>query len=173
MYDNQNVLSSVHSDTHKHASPSSPCTVKCKLAENEVEVSGGGLNGTYSTIQFHFHWGNTEYHPGSEHMIDGERYPMEVGRCTGADIQCKQHASPLYILCAFLSPVLPYWFMLYFVDAHSQSEERSYCGAGQRGFGGNCCSWVFHKCTATLQISTPTKMTLLQNFSLLKRISQV
>uniref|UniRef100_A0AAQ5XEI9 Carbonic anhydrase n=1 Tax=Amphiprion ocellaris TaxID=80972 RepID=A0AAQ5XEI9_AMPOC len=53
-------------------------TVKCKLKDNEVEVSGGGLNGTYSTIQFHFHWGDTDHHPGSEHMIDGHRYPMEM-----------------------------------------------------------------------------------------------
>uniref|UniRef100_A0A3Q1GNA3 Alpha-carbonic anhydrase domain-containing protein n=1 Tax=Acanthochromis polyacanthus TaxID=80966 RepID=A0A3Q1GNA3_9TELE len=41
-------------------------------------LSGGGLNGTYSTIQFHFHWGDTEHHPGSEHTIDDHRYPMEV-----------------------------------------------------------------------------------------------
>ncbi|XP_067344901.1 uncharacterized protein [Channa argus] len=53
-------------------------TVKCTLGGNNSEVSGGGLNGTYSTIQFHFHWGDTEYHPGSEHMIDGQRYPMEM-----------------------------------------------------------------------------------------------
>ncbi|KAM7381734.1 hypothetical protein PAMA_012530 [Pampus argenteus] len=53
-------------------------TVKCTLNENEVEVSGGGLNDTYSTMQFHFHWGDTEHHPGSEHLIDGHRYPMEM-----------------------------------------------------------------------------------------------
>uniref|UniRef100_A0A3Q4ADA4 Carbonic anhydrase n=1 Tax=Mola mola TaxID=94237 RepID=A0A3Q4ADA4_MOLML len=53
-------------------------TVKFKLAENEVEVSGGGLSATYSTIQFHFHWGDTEHHPGSEHTVDGLRYPMEM-----------------------------------------------------------------------------------------------
>lgn len=52
-------------------------TVKCNL-EKKVEVSGGGLKGIYSAVQFHFHWGDTEHHPGSEHMIDGHRYPMEV-----------------------------------------------------------------------------------------------
>lgn len=57
---------------------SSRCAVKCNLAENQVEVSGGGLGATYSTLQFHFHWGNTEHHPGSEHMVDGKRYAMEV-----------------------------------------------------------------------------------------------
>ncbi|XP_037135051.1 carbonic anhydrase-like isoform X1 [Syngnathus acus] len=53
-------------------------TAKFILNENEVEVSGGGLNGTYSTLQLHFHWGNTEHHPGSEHTVDGHRYPMEM-----------------------------------------------------------------------------------------------
>ncbi|CAK6964245.1 receptor-type tyrosine-protein phosphatase gamma-like [Scomber scombrus] len=53
-------------------------TVKCNLVENEVEVSGGGLKETYSTLQLHFHWGDTEHHPGSEHLIDGHRYPMEM-----------------------------------------------------------------------------------------------
>lgn len=43
-----------------------------------MEVSGGGLGATYSTLQFHFHWGNTEHHPGSEHLVDGMRYAMEV-----------------------------------------------------------------------------------------------
>uniref|UniRef100_A0A3Q3VTI9 carbonic anhydrase n=1 Tax=Mola mola TaxID=94237 RepID=A0A3Q3VTI9_MOLML len=63
---------------HKRAPPTLPPAVKFKLAENEVEVSGGGLSATYSTIQFHFHWGDTEHHPGSEHTVDGLRYPMEA-----------------------------------------------------------------------------------------------
>ncbi|XP_019739067.1 carbonic anhydrase 4-like [Hippocampus comes] len=53
-------------------------TAKFLLKDNEVELSGGGLNGTYSTIQLHFHWGDTEHHPGSEHAIDGHRHPMEM-----------------------------------------------------------------------------------------------
>lgn len=54
------------------------CSAKFLLKDNEVELSGGGLNGTYSTIQLHFHWGDTEHHPGSEHAIDGHRHAMEV-----------------------------------------------------------------------------------------------
>ncbi|NP_001079788.1 carbonic anhydrase 4 gene 1 S homeolog precursor [Xenopus laevis] len=42
-----------------------------------IEISGGGLSGTYDAIQFHFHWGSEEF-PGSEHTIDGEKYPMEL-----------------------------------------------------------------------------------------------
>ncbi|XP_056152540.1 carbonic anhydrase 4-like [Lampris incognitus] len=56
-------------------------TVKCILKENEVELSGGGLNGTYSPLQFHFHWGKFHHqsnHPGSEHTLDGHRFPMEM-----------------------------------------------------------------------------------------------
>lgn len=68
-------------DDDKMWTSSFPCIVKVKLKENEVEVSGGGLNDTYSTSQFHFHWGDEEHHPGSEHLIDGYRYPMEVQYC--------------------------------------------------------------------------------------------
>ncbi|KAM6897005.1 uncharacterized protein FYW49_018402 [Xenentodon cancila] len=55
-------------------------TVKCFLEEGDIEVSGGGLSGRYSAFQFHFHWGQTDYttHPGSEHTVDGHRYPMEM-----------------------------------------------------------------------------------------------
>ncbi|XP_076154300.1 carbonic anhydrase 9-like [Alosa pseudoharengus] len=55
-------------------------TVKCKLEAGVVEVSGGGLPDEYSTIQFHFHWGREDlkHFPGSEHSIDGHRYPMEM-----------------------------------------------------------------------------------------------
>ncbi|XP_028450466.1 carbonic anhydrase 4-like [Perca flavescens] len=40
-------------------------------------ISGGGLPTTYNALQFHMHWGNSEG-PGSEHTINGERYPMEL-----------------------------------------------------------------------------------------------
>lgn len=54
-------------------------TVKVILKENTVEVHGGGLSGAYVATQFHFHWGDTgELHPGSEHLIDDKRFPMEM-----------------------------------------------------------------------------------------------
>ncbi|XP_069547695.1 uncharacterized protein [Brachyistius frenatus] len=68
-FSSQHVIKSITNNGH---------TVKLKLEENQVEVSGGGLNGTYSSLQFHFHWGDTAYHPGSEHTIDKYRYPMEM-----------------------------------------------------------------------------------------------
>lgn len=67
-FDSQNAVKSIVNTGH---------TVKCNLEENQVEVSGGGLGATYSTLQFHFHWG-TEQLPGSEHTVDGMRYAMEM-----------------------------------------------------------------------------------------------
>ncbi|XP_076743580.1 carbonic anhydrase 4-like [Maylandia zebra] len=52
-------------------------TVKVTL-ESGVKISGGDLSGEYDTVQFHFHWGNGSSVPGSEHTVDGKRYPMEL-----------------------------------------------------------------------------------------------
>ncbi|KAK7938307.1 hypothetical protein WMY93_001633 [Mugilogobius chulae] len=43
-----------------------------------VTVSGGGLSEAYTVLQFHLHWGNMASTPGSEHTVDGTRYPMEL-----------------------------------------------------------------------------------------------
>ena len=43
-------------------------------------VSGGGLNGVYTTVQFHFHYGPNDT-VGSEHIVDGEHYAAEVSAC--------------------------------------------------------------------------------------------
>ncbi|KPP72607.1 hypothetical protein Z043_108380 [Scleropages formosus] len=42
-----------------------------------MAVMGGGLPGTYQTLQLHFHWGSSTTN-GSEHTLDSRRYPMEV-----------------------------------------------------------------------------------------------
>ncbi|XP_010785063.1 carbonic anhydrase 15 [Notothenia coriiceps] len=42
-----------------------------------MSVSGGGLPDVYQTIQLHFHWGGPASN-GSEHTVDGRRYPMEM-----------------------------------------------------------------------------------------------
>ncbi|CAM4729177.1 unnamed protein product [Leuciscus chuanchicus] len=44
---------------------------------NGMQVSGGGLPGTYRTIQLHFHWGSVSSN-GSEHTLDSLRFPMEM-----------------------------------------------------------------------------------------------
>jgi len=47
------------------------------LAGGNYTVSGGGLVGSYKTVQFHLHWGpnNDE---GSEHVVNGTAYPAEM-----------------------------------------------------------------------------------------------
>ncbi|XP_078616116.1 carbonic anhydrase 7-like [Branchiostoma floridae x Branchiostoma japonicum] len=49
-------------------------------ASKGFSVSGGGLNGTYHTAQFHFHWGSVAdlEAGGSEHTLEGKAYPGEV-----------------------------------------------------------------------------------------------
>ena len=47
------------------------------LTGSDYVVSGGGLVGSYKTIQFHLHWGANE-DKGSEHVVNGESYPAEV-----------------------------------------------------------------------------------------------
>ena len=44
---------------------------------NIYKVSGGGLGGVYTTVQFHLHWGsdNTK---GSEHTLEGKQFAAEV-----------------------------------------------------------------------------------------------
>ncbi|XP_041808939.1 carbonic anhydrase 4-like [Chelmon rostratus] len=47
------------------------------LLPQSVRLTGGALPGHYRAAQFHFHWGGNG-RPGSEHTIDGERFPMEL-----------------------------------------------------------------------------------------------
>lgn len=55
-----------------------PLSVKVVFKAGRLSVSGGGLSGVYDGLQFHLHWGNLSSGPGSEHTVDGKRYPMEV-----------------------------------------------------------------------------------------------
>ncbi|KAG7169302.1 Carbonic anhydrase 2-like 2 [Homarus americanus] len=40
-------------------------------------VQGGDLEGKYTFLQFHFHWGGDDSR-GSEHTVDGKQYPAEL-----------------------------------------------------------------------------------------------
>ncbi|NXQ31637.1 CAH15 anhydrase, partial [Alaudala cheleensis] len=49
--------------------------------DTSPKVGGGGLRRKYKAVEFHLHWGvpgEPQTIPGSEHSIDGERYPMEL-----------------------------------------------------------------------------------------------
>ncbi|KAJ4940200.1 hypothetical protein JOQ06_026509 [Pogonophryne albipinna] len=52
-------------------------TVKIAFASG-IKISGGGLPDPYDGLQFHLHWGNGSSVPGSEHTVNGKRYPMEL-----------------------------------------------------------------------------------------------
>lgn len=53
-------------------------TVKIEFRSGAMNVSGGALPADYSSLQFHLHWGIGSSVPGSEHTVDGKRYPMEL-----------------------------------------------------------------------------------------------
>uniref|UniRef100_A0A8C4IED6 Carbonic anhydrase n=1 Tax=Dicentrarchus labrax TaxID=13489 RepID=A0A8C4IED6_DICLA len=42
-----------------------------------IRINGGNLAAPYRALQLHLHWGK-DGGPGSEHMIDGEQFPMEM-----------------------------------------------------------------------------------------------
>ncbi|NXP62261.1 CAH15 anhydrase, partial [Chloropsis cyanopogon] len=49
--------------------------------DSSPKVGGGGLVRKYKAVEFHLHWGVPgvpQNIPGSEHSIDGEKYPMEL-----------------------------------------------------------------------------------------------
>ncbi|XP_029027216.1 carbonic anhydrase 4b [Betta splendens] len=51
-------------------------TVELDLPSS-IKIKGGNLAATYKAVQLHLHWGK-EGRLGSEHTIDGERFPMEM-----------------------------------------------------------------------------------------------
>ncbi|XP_042343307.1 carbonic anhydrase 4b [Plectropomus leopardus] len=51
-------------------------TVQLDL-RSSMKIQGGNLAGPYKAVQLHLHWGK-DGGPGSEHTIDGERFPMEM-----------------------------------------------------------------------------------------------
>ena len=58
------------------------CSVQLDLPSS-IKIKGGNLAAQYKAIQLHLHWG-VDGGPGSEHTIDGEQFPMEVGTTTAA-----------------------------------------------------------------------------------------
>ncbi|KAM9462480.1 carbonic anhydrase 4-like [Clarias gariepinus] len=48
------------------------------LNHEKMIIEAGALPGIYHSTQFHFHWGNGSSMAGSEHMINGQRFSMEM-----------------------------------------------------------------------------------------------
>ena len=59
-----------------------PVTIKLT---GEYDIEGGGLPGIYRAVQIHFHWGRDD-EQGSEHTVDGVKYPMEVRKSASKKI---------------------------------------------------------------------------------------
>ncbi|XP_016368740.1 carbonic anhydrase XVb, partial [Sinocyclocheilus rhinocerous] len=53
-------------------------TITVTLDHQKMHVEGGDLAGQFASTQFHLHWGNGSFMPGSEHTVDGKQYPMEL-----------------------------------------------------------------------------------------------
>uniref|UniRef100_A0A3B3ZE45 Alpha-carbonic anhydrase domain-containing protein n=1 Tax=Periophthalmus magnuspinnatus TaxID=409849 RepID=A0A3B3ZE45_9GOBI len=79
-FNNKTALTSIHNSDY---------TVKVKVSG--VSMSGGGLSEEYQTLMFTLHWGNRSSIPGSEHKLNGKRYPMELQivsfKASSGDIQ--------------------------------------------------------------------------------------
>ncbi|XP_008490555.1 carbonic anhydrase 4 [Calypte anna] len=84
-------------------------TVKVIL-NTSPKIGGGGLGRKYKAIEFHLHWGIegvSQYLPGSEHSIDGEKQAMELHivhiRDDVSDItEAKKNADGVAVLAFFI-----------------------------------------------------------------------
>lgn len=50
---------------------------KPKWTDNRPYISGGGLSTSYKAASYHMHWGADDT-KGSEHTVDGQKYPAEL-----------------------------------------------------------------------------------------------
>lgn len=59
----------------------------------------------YRALQLHLHWGTSD-HPGSEHTVNGHRFPAEVGTGLSQEDQreCDQRSGGYLILMSSLDP---------------------------------------------------------------------
>lgn len=48
------------------------------LLKDDYFVRGAGLPGRFKAEKMEFHWGQTNGSAGSEHSINGRRFPVEV-----------------------------------------------------------------------------------------------
>ncbi|RXN12068.1 transient receptor potential cation channel subfamily M member 4-like isoform X1 [Labeo rohita] len=53
-------------------------TIQVTLDHKKMRVEGGDLPGLFASTEFHLHWGNGSTTPGSEHSVNGKRFPMEL-----------------------------------------------------------------------------------------------
>ncbi|XP_053310778.1 carbonic anhydrase 4-like [Spea bombifrons] len=66
-----------YDSAHDYTITNNGHSVEVNLKSSSIQIQGGGLPGHFKAIQLHFHWGSDKVN-GSEHSIDGERFPMEL-----------------------------------------------------------------------------------------------
>lgn len=63
------------------------CTVAI-LLKDDYFVSGAGLPGRFKAEKVEFHWGHSNGSAGSEHSINGRRFPVEVRASPASERSC-------------------------------------------------------------------------------------
>jgi len=64
-------------------------TINLYPSDGELQINGSNFGEPFTLAQFHFHWGENIYQ-GSEHFINGEKFPLEVHFVHGS--QSKKYA---------------------------------------------------------------------------------
>lgn len=68
------VNTSIHCDEHVF---SAAVQISPGPKDEARLIDEGGMDDTYQFLQLHFHWG-ADSKRGSEHLIDGKKFPLEV-----------------------------------------------------------------------------------------------
>lgn len=83
------------------ASASLPVAV---LLKDDYFIRGAGLPGRFKAEKVEFHWGPSNGSDGSEHSINGRRFPVEV--TTGKKVSASIRANRLLASAMLLQSVL-------------------------------------------------------------------
>lgn len=51
--------------------------VVTNINDEKFSINGSNFGKQFDLLQFHFHWGYNNFQ-GSEHQINGEKFPLEV-----------------------------------------------------------------------------------------------
>lgn len=69
------------------------------LLKDDYFVSGAGLPGRFKAEKVEFHWGHSNGSAGSEHSVNGRRFPVEVSATW--DFSCVLGLGINRVLCLY------------------------------------------------------------------------
>lgn len=69
------------------------------LLKDDYFVSGAGLPGRFKAEKVEFHWGHSNGSAGSEHSVNGRRFPVEVRELGAAGFPLWAAVSFLWSFC--------------------------------------------------------------------------